>query len=374
MTKIIATRTIIAALLMLAAVTALSPTARAVDIESGQREGFGVAELEDALPSEAREIVGDMSVMDSVSYDSFFSKIGAAAKSKFSELLRRMLKSSVTLLTVALLCSLAGCVYSGDIPDFIPLCGAVAVSAVALGDVRSFIGMGTESLYRLSDFSKALLPTIASAAAASGAVTSASVKYVASVFFIDLLLAAVVNILMPLVYAYIAVIIANAALGGETLEAVCKLVKWICTSMLTILMLAFTGYLSLSGIVSGAADATVIKITKSAISSALPVVGGIISDAADTIIAGAGMLRNTIGVFGVIAVVAICLMPFLTLGLQYLLYKLTAGVAGVLSDKRIGGLISGMGSAFGIVLGLIGSGAVMIFISLISSMRAVSGT
>lgn len=55
--------------------------------------------------------------------------------------------------------------------------------------------------------------------------------------------------------------------------------------------------------------------------------GGIISDAAETVLAGAGMLKNTVGVFGMLAILAACAYPFLQLGVQYLLYKLTAFAA-----------------------------------------------
>ena len=86
-----------------------------------------------------------------------------------------------------------------------------------------------------------------------------------------------------------------------------------------------------------------MKVAKAAISGVVPVVGGIISDASETVLAGAGMLKNTIGVFGTLAILAACAYPFLQLGVQYLLYKLTAFLAGrgggagtVQADRRPG--------------------------------------
>ena len=49
-------------------------------------------------------------------------------------------------------------------------------------------------------------------------------------------------------------------------------------------------------------------------------------------LAGAGLLRGTIGVFGMLAVLAACAYPFLQLGIQYLLYKLTAFLASAASQ------------------------------------------
>ncbi len=55
------------------------------------------------------------------------------------------------------------------------------------------------------------------------------------------------------------------------------------------------------------------RVTKTAVSAALPVVGSILSDAASTLAAAAGTLKATIGIFGLLAVAAICLPPVLTL-------------------------------------------------------------
>ena len=56
-------------------------------------------------------------------------------------------------------------------------------------------------------------------------------------------------------------------------------------------------------------------MARSAIGTAIPVVGGIISDAADTILAGAGVLRQSVGVVGTLTVLAICVRKELLLPL-----------------------------------------------------------
>ena len=66
-------------------------------------------------------------------------------------------------------------------------------------------------------------------------------------------------------------------------------------------------------------------------------------------------------------------MPFLRLGMQYLLYKAAAGLTGALADSRLSGLIGTVGSAFGMVTGLVGASAMMVFVSVISVIRVVSG-
>ena len=147
-----------------------------------------------------------------------------------------------------------------------------------------------------------------------------------------------------------------------------KCVTW----ALTALMLAFTGFLSVTGAATSAADALATQLTRSAISAAVPVVGSIISDATGAVLAGAGMLKGAIGVFGLLAVLAICLTPFLTMAVQYLLYKLAAFLAGTIAQEPLAELIAALGSAFGLLLGMTGSCALSLLISIISSVSVVT--
>ena len=99
----------------------------------------------------------------------------------------------------------------------------------------------------------------------------------------------------------------------------------------------------------------------------VPVVGGILSDAAETVLAGAGILKSAVGVFGMLAVLSMCLVPFLQLGVHYLAYKLTAALAATVADGRVAGLIDGIGGAFGLILGMTGASALLLLVSMVAS-------
>ena len=58
------------------------------------------------------------------------------------------------------------------------------------------------------------------------------------------------------------------------------------------------------------------KLAKSAVSAVVPVVGSILSDAAESVLAGAGLLRGMVGTAGTLALLGVCLVPFLRLGGQ----------------------------------------------------------
>ncbi|MDR3148406.1 MAG: stage III sporulation protein AE [Oscillospiraceae bacterium] len=259
---------------------------------------------------------------------------------------------------------------SGD--KTVDLAGVLVISLLAVGDARTFMGLGRETIVGLSDFSKILLPALAAAAAASGAPASSAAQFAITALFMDILITVSKNILTPMIFCYLAAEIAGAASDSEIMSAAAGFLKWACATVLTIIVLAFVLFLSISGIVGNATDVAAIRVTKTAISTALPVVGGILTDAAGSVLAGAMTLRNTIGITGMASILTISLIPFLHLGAQYLLYKasskLSAGVAG----GRISKLVNGIASAFGLCLASVGACGLMLFFSLIS-MLSVRG-
>jgi stage III sporulation protein AE len=73
--------------------------------------------------------------------------------------------------------------------------------------------------------------------------------------FSDFLLTLIDRLLLPLVYIYIAALTAYAAIGNEGLKRVAGAIRWAVTTVLTVVLLAFVGYLTVSGVIAGSADA-----------------------------------------------------------------------------------------------------------------------
>lgn len=181
------------------------------------------------------------------------------------------------------------------------------------------------------------------------------------------------NTVLPLIGAFGAVSTANAALPDGALGGPMKLMSWFCTTLLTALTTVFTLALTLSGVIAGGADKLAGSVGKTAITAALPVVGKIIADAADTYIAGAKLLRGAVGLFGLAAVLAVCLGPLIALGLHYLLFKAAACVSEPFADGRLSKLIGNIASCYGMALGLLGSTGAMLFISVVLGTEALTG-
>ena len=330
--------------------------------------------LESALPEQAREILGDMTVKDILGGENVFRQLWDWCGARLAESVRAAARSAGTALTAALLCSVAAAASpDGKLPGYVLLGGALAILGSCMGDIRTFLGETASALDELTDFSRALLPCVAAASAAAGQAASGAARYTVSALFLDVLMTLGRSVVLPMICAYGAVSAANAALPDGAMGGPAKLLSWACGTVLTALTTAFTLGITVSGVVAGGADKLTGSVAKTAITAALPVVGKIVADAADTYLAGAKLLRDAVGVFGLAAVLCVCLGPILRLGVRYLLFKAAACVAEPFADGRLAVLIGNMATCCGMALGLLGSAGFMLFVSVVLSAEALTG-
>lgn len=333
--------------------------------------------VKDAVPPEAADILPEMDT--SASHETLWQGLGDlwhSACAYVRTALETQASGAALLLGVVLLCSLAeSCLAAADspgVPRYVSVAGVLAITLVAAGDFRRMMGLGVETMSQLEVFSKALLPTLSAAVAASGGIVSASVRQVATIFFVDLLLSLIRGLLLPLVYFYVAAAAADAMLPGRRLAGISTAIRKGTVWLLTGALALFTLYLTVSGAAAGSADTVTARLARSAV-GVLPVVGSILADAADSVLAGAGAVKNTVGAAGLLAVLAVCLLPLVRLGVQYLVYKAAAFLAGILGAEQLTGLIDALGGAFGLIFGMTGACGLLLLISISSALGVVTG-
>ena len=299
-------------------------------------------------------------------------RILSRAGSLVSGVFRQRLRGIASILLAVVLCSAARGMLPEERNMAVSLAGALAVTALSAGSLEDFIGMGWNTIRELDTFSRALLPALAAATAASGSPTTATMQQVLGMFLAEALLYLINTLLMPLTYLYIGVLTASCALEGDHLALLAAGLKRAVSGILTTALLGFTIYLSVSRVLSGAADGAAVRIARAAVSGMVPVVGGILAEASEAVLAGAGMLKNSIGVVGMLAVLAACAAPFVQLGIQYLLYKAAAFLAAAVGMPDLCRLLDGLGGAFALVLGMTASCALLLLVSVLCFVSAVT--
>lgn len=252
--------------------------------------------------------------------------------------------------------------------DFV---GAVGISAILLQSTNSLVNLGTQTISDLSAYGKLLLPVMTSAMAAQGGVTGSAALYAGTAIFDTVLCSLINGLLIPMIYIFLALAAANSALGEDVLKKLSDFVKWLTVWCLKIILYVFTGYIAITGVVSGTTDAATLKAAKLTISGVVPVVGGILADASEAVLVSAGVVKNTAGIYGIFAILAVFISPFLRIGVHYMLLKITGAVCGVFGSKRCTELIGDFSAAMGLLLAMTGSVCLLLLISTVCFLRGV---
>lgn len=319
---------------------------------------------------EAPEDVQDLMPPQTETFGEGLWKVICAAVEKLQPQISGSGKTCIMLVCVALLVSILQQI-PAEKNGIVEFAGCIAVGVMLLDNTGSMIQSAVDTISSLSEYGKLFFPVMAGAQAAQGGLTSAAALYTGTIAFDAILGKLVSRLLVPLVYMYLALSVGGCALGEDLLKRLRDLIKWLVTWCLKNSLYIFTGYLSITGVVAGATDATKLKATKLTISSAVPVVGGILSDASEAVLVGAGLVKSAAGIYGLLAIAAIWISPFLQIGIQYLMLKIAGALCAMLDAKRLTSLVDSFSTAMGFLLGMTGVMCILLLISTICFMRGV---
>lgn len=112
--------------------------------------------------------------------------------------------------------------------------------------------------------------------------------------------------------------------------------KWTVGIVFTI----FTGFLSIQGISAGKYDSVSIKATKFAMKSYIPIIGSYVSDGMDFLILGSVLVKNSIGLIGVIILIITILSPIIMIIIYKLALQLSSGILEMTGSTKISNFLS----------------------------------
>ena len=251
------------------------------------------------------------------------------------------------------------------------LAGTAMIALSVLSNMNALVCLGANTVVEMSEYGKLLLPVMTAAMAAQGSAVTSAALYTGTALFDTLLSRLISRFLVPMVYLYLAAAVANSALGDDVFKKMRDFIKWFISWCLKMTLTVFTTYISITGVVSGTTDAVALKAAKVTISSVVPVVGGILSDASEAVLVSAGLMKNAAGIYGILAVLAICIVPFLRIGVHYLVLKVTAAICSLFGARRMTDLVEDISAAMGLLLAMTGSVCMLLLISTICFLKGV---
>ena len=306
--------------------------------------------VEEELSPEEREISGELSLDGSYDAGGALGRLWKRLLESLKNALQKELGFAEKLIALAVCCGLCTAFYPGGKPPPWMEIGVCCAAVLLLsGSVGGVFREANNTLDHLHDYARAAFPAFFSTLAACGAPSSASVRYASIVFASDLFMNLARQLILPLIEAHLSLSICASLFDNPMLRTAVKGSKWCAVTAITSACSLFCVYVGLTGVITGSADAAAVKAAKTVFSSALPVVGGILSNSASSILAAAALIKNSAGVFCLIAVCAICVVPFALLFLKFLVFKAAASLSALGGSEHYTSLLNSVGTVFGML-------------------------
>ena len=169
---------------------------------------------------------------------------------------------------------------------------------------------------------------------------------------------------MPIVGAVTALDLTGSLMPSMKLSGITELVKKTVIQTLSFTATLYVSFLGIKGALANAADTVASKGIKLVISSAVPIVGGAVSEAYSGIIGSLVLVRSTVGIFGIIVIAVITVPSMLQLLFWIFALKLGAAAGEVFSLGGVSSLLKALSCAITLLNVVILFGAVLFIISL----------
>lgn len=246
------------------------------------------------------------------------------------------------------------------------------MSAAAIKCFSAAMQYGTEVIGAMTGFITKLSPLFMVTIAASGKTVSAAAFQPVMSGAVYVVSVVIEKCLVPLVAFSAVLAVAGNISDKVQLSGFCRVIKSVSKWLMAAIITIFTGISSIYGFSSPALDAVSGKAVKFAVGSLVPVVGTFLSDTLETVVSGTRLVKNSVGVAGIVVMCVICAIPVLKIGVIQLMLKLTSAIAEPLTDKRISSMMWEVSEAVTTVFAVVIMVAVLFLINISIMMAATN--
>lgn len=233
-------------------------------------------------------------------------------------------------------------------------------------EMKSFVvsmNLANKAIDEMVLFMQALLPILITLLLAVGGVTSAAIFKPIILGSVSIISTLIKNIILPLIFFSAIIGIISKLSDKVQITKLSSVIRQITTTVLGMLLTIFLGIMSIHGVATSKLDGVTIKTAKFAVDSFIPIVGGFLSEAIDTVISCSLLLKNAIGVIGLIIIFMICVIPIVKIVSLILIYKFTTVVIEPISDNRIIECLNEISKSLLMIFAVISSIGIMFFIA-----------
>lgn len=271
----------------------------------------------------------------------------------------------------AVLGNFASLMQGGQVADIAFYAVYLLFFSVLLTAFANIAQIAQKTLESLFDFVRILVPSFFSAMVFSQGCAGTEVYYQFTLCMIAIVECVLVQFVLPAIHIYFLLQVANQISPQDMFSKMADLIR----DVVRFVMKAMFGIMMGINVIQGMIVPLTSRLEQSAflkMAGAIPGVGNTVSSVAGTMLCAGSLVKNAIGVAGVIAILFVCGVPLLRLYLHRFLFQLVNAVIQPVADKRIVQCISAMVETVGLLAYAVFVGCMM-FVVAIALMSVMTG-
>ncbi len=238
------------------------------------------------------------------------------------------------------------------------------VGTITISVLTYAFSIGVTAISNMTAFTRELFPLLIALLTALGGITSASILSPATVFLTTGISVFFNDFVLPLVIVLTVFTLVNSFSSTVKLSGFCSLIKTVIKWAVGICSTIFAGIVALQGLLGSTFDGLSIKTAKYTIDKLVPVVGGLFSGSVDVLVSCSLLIKNAVGVAGILILAGIAAAPVFAILAHYFLFKLCGAVLEPVAGEKMGQFMQGAAEVMLMLFAAVLASAVMFFITI----------
>lgn len=248
-------------------------------------------------------------------------------------------------------------------------CSVIALCLKSFMDIYSIC---SEAIDTMTVVMQALLPVIVPLLITMGGFASGGVLNPFIVTAITLFNTVLQKFIMPAVYLSCIFILLNSLSDKDYVKKLALFMRGFAVFAMGFVVTLFSGLTAVQGIVTKSADGMLAKTARYSVDNFIPIVGGFAADSIDLILSCSTIIKNGIGIFGLIIIFTLLIVPLIKILAVALIYKITAIIIEPIGNKTISDCLNEVGNTV-ITLAVILLLGAMMFIIFLAVIIGIGG-
>lgn len=234
---------------------------------------------------------------------------------------------------------------------------------LAVNSFRTAVGYAGDAIERMIQFMLAMVPLLLTLLAGTGGIASAAVLHPLIVFMIHTVGTFIHLVVFPLLFFSAVLHLVSAISDRYQVTQLANLLRNAAVGIMGILLTVFLGVLTVQGANGAVTDGVALRTAKFVTGNFVPVVGRMFSDAADTVISASLLVKNAVGLAGVIILLLLCAFPAIKILALAIIYNVAGAIMQPLGNSPIVVCLQTIGKSLIYVFAALATVGLMFFLA-----------